>query len=348
MTNRLQTGIAMMLSTASAGSAPEWIELMPIGEVRLGDGRKPYILEDAEAVIERSFAGVNGNMLPVDRDHGLDRMDEGGDGGAYGWIMAMEVREGSVWGKVEWTEEGAALVASRKYRFVSPTFYHTKTNRVTRFQRVALTNNPAIVSMKALAHSETPMNKEMKALAEALGLGEDAEEAEVLEKALAAVRAGTATETALKPVLAAAGVKGAFSEAVGTALAAKLTAKSGEEPDPTEYVSKAAFDDLSGQLKALQTRVGSDAVEKAVAAAKASGKLSPAMEEWGRALAAKDMASFDAWEKTAPVLAGDQLVPDADPGERKSTLTADQKAICKAMGVTEEAFLEQQKKEQAA
>lgn len=342
MTNAFLTATAAAEIPAD-GSAPDWIELMPVGPMTLGDGRGPFRIREAAAVIARSLEDATGKVLPIDRDHGMDK--EGGDGGAYGWITAMELRGDAVWARVEWTEEGAALVESRKYRFISPTFLHTKANEVVRFLRAALTNNPAIATMKALAHLENSMNEELKALAAALGLGEDADEKTVLEKAAASVVAASKTETALKPVLAAAGLTGALNGDKATAIAAKLSATGA--PDPAKFVARAAFDEMSTQLADLQKQVNGGAVDQAIAEAKRAGKLSPAMEGWAKELAAKDMASFRAWEKTAPVLASSQLALTGAPDDKNETLTDEQKAICAQMGVSEEDFLKQAKGEAA-
>lgn len=334
-----------------ASGAPEWIELMRVGANVLGDGRGTFTLADAEVVAARSLADASGNILPIDRDHGMDI--KGGEGTAYGWIDKLEVRDGALWGRVDWTEDGARLVASRSYRFISPTFHYRKTdNRILRVLRAAITNTPAITTMKLIASRETeteiPMDPALKALLEALGLAEGTDRKTALEKATASILASAATAAALKPILAAAKAD-ELDETVATAIATKLTATGAAEPDPAKFVTIAAFNDVSTQLAALQTRVSGDAVETAVAGAKSSGKLSPAMEDWGRKLASSDMASFRDWEKTAPVLAAGQLAPPSDAATGTAALTADEKAVCASMGVTEEAFLAtKQKKTEAA
>ncbi len=55
-----------------AGETPEWIELIPAGEFAGRDGRGPYRLTDAAAVIEASQALRMDAGLPIDYDHATD------------------------------------------------------------------------------------------------------------------------------------------------------------------------------------------------------------------------------------------------------------------------------------
>ena len=41
---------------------------------------------------------------------------------AAGWITAMEMRDGVIWAKVDWTGRAAVMIAAREYRFISPEF----------------------------------------------------------------------------------------------------------------------------------------------------------------------------------------------------------------------------------
>src|SRR6266481_1605374 len=150
------------------GSAPEWIELVPAGEFHGRDGRGPFHLSEPARVIAatnnlRMEAGI-----PIDYDHATDfAAPEGRPAPAAGWITELAVRDGALWGRVEWTMHGAAAVATREYRYVSPVFEHDK-GEVARLLRAALTNNPNLY-LTAISARETEV-------ASAAGGGNDEEE----------------------------------------------------------------------------------------------------------------------------------------------------------------------------
>ena len=85
-------------------SAPEWIELLPAGVFYGRDGRGPFRLDDPAAVIASTTAMQMNAGLPIDYDHATDfGAPEGRPAPAAGWIRELEVRDGAVWGRVEWT-----------------------------------------------------------------------------------------------------------------------------------------------------------------------------------------------------------------------------------------------------
>jgi phage I-like protein len=137
----------------AASAVPEWIQLLPAGIFRGIDGRGPYRVKDPEAVIRASLvknAGAAMN-LPVDENHATDHaMKSGVPSPARGWIDRMEIRDGSIWGHVDWTPSGIALMSEKSYRGISPVFVHLKDGTVTRILRAALTNTPNIGELATL------------------------------------------------------------------------------------------------------------------------------------------------------------------------------------------------------
>ena len=61
-----------------------------------------------------------------------------------------------IWGKVEWTETGTALMADRAYRGISPVMVHDATGKVTAILRASLTNRPNLKGLATL-HGELDM-----------------------------------------------------------------------------------------------------------------------------------------------------------------------------------------------
>src|SRR5277367_3942313 len=140
----------------SVAAAPEWIELLPAGVFYGRDGRGPFRLDDPAAVIASTTAMQMAAGIPIDYDHATDfGAPEGRPAPAAGWIRALEVRGGAVWGRVEWTARAASSIVAREYRYVSPVFqFDPKDGSVTRLLRAGLTNNPNL-HLTAIAAART-------------------------------------------------------------------------------------------------------------------------------------------------------------------------------------------------
>ncbi len=138
----------------SAGPPPEWVEIIPAGPRVTGrDGRSwVFGLAEGQAVIT-AFSG-NGGPLPVDWEHASEhRAPRGEEAPAAGWITALELRNGALWGRVEWTPRAAEQISRREYRFLSPVFLFNKnTGSIIKLSSVALTNNPNLY-LAALNHA---------------------------------------------------------------------------------------------------------------------------------------------------------------------------------------------------
>lgn len=198
----LLTALCLSADLPNGGSAPEWIHLLPAGEVRTVDGRGPYRLQDAERVLRESLNAAGGRM-PVDENHATDlAAPKGLPAPSRGWIVELQQRDDGVWGKVEWTDEGRALVASRAYRGISPAILHDKSGRVLQILRASLVNTPNLRGLSALHHQETNMDF-MKRLRAQLGLKDDADEAAIL----LALQSTTALQTQMVTIAKAVGLK---------------------------------------------------------------------------------------------------------------------------------------------
>lgn len=136
-----------------AATPPEWIELVPAGPVVSAvDGRK-FRNTNPQKVVERFNADPND--LPIDYEHASEiKGPKGEEAPAAGWITKLEVREGAIWARVEWTPRGVASLSTREYRYLSPAFMHGKDGEIIEFTSAGLTNRPAL-RMPALAREWT-------------------------------------------------------------------------------------------------------------------------------------------------------------------------------------------------
>lgn len=136
------------LHAALPDGVPEWVHLVPAGTFSGRDGRGPYRLVAPEAVIAASMAGA---PLPIDENHATDHAAASGiPSPARGWIDRLEARPDGIWGHVDWTPTGTALMAEKSYRGISPVFVHDKNGVVLRVLRAALTNTPNLDALATL------------------------------------------------------------------------------------------------------------------------------------------------------------------------------------------------------
>lgn len=144
--------VSIMLSTtmttlntkaidSSGGHAPEWVELIPAGEVIGRDGRR-WVNNGPSAVL-RAFQR-NGADLPVDLEHATElKATKGEPAPAVGWVKELDIRDGTIWGRVDWNRTGSQLIVTRQYRYLSPVIVYEKSSGlIVGLTSVGLTNRP--------------------------------------------------------------------------------------------------------------------------------------------------------------------------------------------------------------
>ena len=139
------------------GKAPEWVQLLPAGPKVMGRDGRWWLLSDPEGVAAASLS--DRDRLPIDWEHSTEKKALYGEPApAAGWITQMDVREGAIWGKVEWNDRGREMVEAKEYRYLSPVFnYELEGMEIVRLTSAGLTNSPNF-DMHALNRAEeTPM-----------------------------------------------------------------------------------------------------------------------------------------------------------------------------------------------
>lgn len=321
------------LPQPAGDEAPEWVHLVPAGTFRGLDGRGPYRLEDAGAVIHASMAG---GKLALDENHSTDlAAPKGEPSPARGWIVEMEARDDGIWGRVEWTPSGTALMADKAYRGISPVISaRAADGAVVSVLRASLTNTPNL-TLTSL-HSREPL-MDLAALRAALGLGADASEADVLA-AITASRTAVAAHAAELAKLAKAA--GAADGASADAIVTHLQARGAGDVD----VLRGTVTELQSQLTALRQAGARDAAVRAVDEGIKAGKAGLMLlrdHYISRHMVdpegvAKEIAAMPSLN------AGGQLVPPAG-ASGASGLTPDEKLICEQMGLDPEKYVASRK-----
>lgn len=288
------------------GTVPEWVHLIPAGAFTGRDGRGPYTL-DAQAVLT-AFKGW-GADLSIDYEHqSINAQENGQPAPAAAWVKALEVRDGGIWGRVEWTERARQYLTSLEYRYLSPVFDYDTTGRVFRLVGAALTNNPnlyltalnrreGVSSHSTQGASTVDLNYLLERVKNMLNLPTLATPEEVAAeldkfKALLAAPATAAMRQAL-----------ALPETAGLPEILRAAhARVGAEPDPARYVPRAEYERVANSLSQLQAGQAEAQVEGQVRAAMAAGKVAPASADWARDYCRRDPDGFASFVASAPVV----------------------------------------------
>lgn len=349
---------------------PEWIELLPAGQFKGRDGRGPFKLDDPQGVIRATLALQMKAGIPIDYDHATDlAAPQGRPAPAAGWIKELQVRSGAIWGKVEWTRHGAAAVATREYRYVSPVFEYSNDGEVMRLLRAALTNNPNLymTAISARAPLSMPIGKsdakpsgeenEMETLLaqlrEILGLDESAGAEEALE-AIRTLQAAAAHDDDDNDD-GNEGAAGDDDDAIAPHAPANSGAHAGDA-DPARYVPISQFQSTLTELNSLRAARARERAEHAVNEAMRAGKLIPAQREWAIAYCQADYKGFTKFIARQPALFAANSSFDGEPpasairaghfdddsirgASAGGSLTQTERAICANLNVKANDFL---------
>lgn len=305
------SGLALNFEGATA---PDWVQLTPAGPRIMGRDGRWWTLPDAAAVAAR----FDPTKEPqIDIEHASQILaPAGAPAPAVGWIKEIAVRDGALWGRVEWTPDGAALVASRAYRYLSPVFtFDGETGEIGRIVCAGLTNSPNLEMAALNAQQENePMDT---AVLLALGL--------------------PTTATAADAVVAINTLKSEKTVALNSA----------QHPDPNKFVPKAdhqlALNRISEFETAAKTRRETEIVA-CVDAAIAAGKVAPASKDYHLASCRAEggLERFQAFIGTAPVIAPPGALDGKTPPDANAALTADELAVCRQLGMDPKTFKSQE------
>lgn len=343
-----QTGVATLTQALSAdASAP--VQLLPAGIFRASDGRPEglpgWVCDAVIAAKLITRSAQRTNMLPFDYEHQTMNAEFNGlPAPAAGWFKEMQWQDGvglfAI--NVEWTPAARTMIANGEYKYISPVFrFDQTTGEVLEILNAALTNNPALDNMAAVAlrrwndnqpEKEEDVNELLKKLLAALGLPATTSEADALaacsalktkaDDATAALSASTTELAALKASPAA--------------------------PDPAKFVPIAMLHEVQTKLAALSANTQGAELEQLITAALADGRLvGDSAKEWAGNYGKADLVGLKKYlaEVAAPIAAlkGTQTngAPPKAAGADAHGLTENQLAICKRMNIKPEDYAKQ-------
>lgn len=348
--------IAALLATAFALPANGEAQLLPFGAFAARDGRpgpgKSWRVDNERGakLAADLTAAAKATPVVIDYDHNtLFVTRHGQRAPAAGWIQSAEWRDGvGLFASVEWTDTAKGLIASGEYRYISPVIaFDEETGAVERVALAALVNHPALQGMQAAVaalsteflsslnppSSEPPtMNELLLALLNALGLKQDATQAQALAAlgALQKPKLSTALATAL-------GVAADADEAAQLAALTAIKSPAGDDG------ATAALLAMQTQLAALQNKLVAGEREGIVQAALSTGRLIPALVPWANTLSVE---ALSAYIESAPVVAPakGQSQGDAQHGAKPGdgvTLSPTQAMLASQLGIDPKEYAKQ-------
>lgn len=249
---------AIELADAAQTDAPVWIQIAKVGAFR-GHPAGPFALTpEVFDEIVRNFRATSNRAVPIDFEHASEADPTSGSvpvvgAPAQGWIRDLDNRGAAgLWGLVEWLPQARQYIRDGAYRYLSPAIRFGSRDRVTgaqigaRLTSAALTNQPFLDGMAALAAKDKPMTHSvphgaiMPALRAALRLDELAPPADMKAK-LSNLRG--ACMAASDPLGVHEGVDlGAYVSALRTCVNAPATWQLGELFDAIESLIHAAIE----------------------------------------------------------------------------------------------------------
>jgi phage I-like protein len=344
-----ETGAIALCSAQPMGegeAAPEWVHLLPAGEIRTGDGRGPYRFANAAALIRASLQAA-GSKLVIDENHATDlAAPKGLPAPAMGWVVALEARQDGIWGKVDWTDAGAALVAGKAYRGISPVITHDATGNIAAILRASLVNVPNFKTLTTL-HAETPtmdlMAKLLAALSLPTGTSEETLLTAITTMHAAQTSAKATNDAALQTALQAQAAP--LATALGLAadakpdqlLAAVTQLKAGATDETQTIVSlQAELVNVGNQLKALQDDTLKGKAETFVDGAIAAKRVGvSAQRDRFISMHMADPAGTEALINGLPALGPSNTLatPPLKTEGMAVSLNAEQQTVAKALGI---------------
>ncbi|MGN5224666.1 phage protease [Aeromonas veronii] len=361
--NARPTALGLAVLDAALGPSDDgWHQLLPVGPFKARDGR-PFDVPGGHWQLDKSIATtlINrakalGQDILIDYDHQTLHIEKTGkEAPAAGWFNGDEIewREGlGLFIKPRWTDRAAALVAAKEYRFLSAVFPYDAQGRPLELRMAAITNDPGVVGMQALAalsalpasqpgqlanpSKETSMNELLKKLLAKLGIeltGDPTDEQ--LQKALAELDS-----------LQASAKKAPELEAALTAEKASLAAlkaQPGGQVDLAQFVPVATYNALVTQVASLSAKVETTDAATLIKEARTQGKVVAAEEEYLTAYAAqKGVAALKALLDPRPAIAAlsaSQTTQVTLPEKKgDAALSADDKYAADQLGISYEEF----------
>ncbi|WP_323999019.1 phage protease [Aeromonas dhakensis] len=351
-----------------------WHQLLPVGPFKARDGR-PFDVPGGHWQLDKTIATtlINrakalGQDILIDYDHQTLKTDQNGQPApAAGWYNGDEIewREGQgLFIKPRWTERAAALVAAKEYRFLSAVFPYDTQGRPLELRMTAITNDPGVVGMQALAAlsalpasslmpiqpgqlatsiKEKYMNEYVIALLGKLGIQPGADGQFTAEQGTAALAALDTLQASAKKAPELEAALSAEKTALAALKAQTTSVQQGAQVDLAQFVPVATYNALVTQVAALTAQVDTTDAATLIKEARTAGKVVAAEEEYLTAYASqKGVAALKALLEPRPAIAAltaSQTAAVTLPEKKgEAVLSAEDKYAADQLGISHEDF----------
>lgn len=348
MTDRKNNIFEQMIALNKEGKAPTQVHLLPLGKILGRDGRE-FFLKDVNQVIKNSISRFNPTAnsslldLVIDYEHQTDYAEINGQPApAGGWIKRLFAKEDGLWGDVEWTPKAGKMIEEFEYRYLSPVFTHDKQGNVIALLHAGLTNSPNLElksfnkSLITITEEDNKLNLLAQLIA-LLGLAEGATEADAIE-AVKKLQTSASAEASLNKVAATLGVSNKEDEIIQAINSNKV--------DPAKYVGMTEYVSLNKKCNELQEKLSTQEAETAINKAVEEGRLMPALKDNALAIhKAQGQAALEDFISKFTATALNKVEASASTPATTVKLQSEEVALCKMMGLGQEEYLAQKKKE---
>ncbi|MFQ2659215.1 phage protease [Aeromonas caviae] len=373
--NARPTTLGLAVLDAALGPSDDgWHQLLPVGPFKARDGR-PFDVPGGHWQLDKTIATtlINrakalGQDILIDYDHQTLKVDHNGQPApAAGWYNGDEIewREGQgLFIKPRWTERAAALVAAKEYRFLSAVFPYDAQGRPLELRMTAITNDPGVVGMQALAAlsalpasslmpiqpgqlatsiKEKSMNEHLIALLGRLGIQLGADGQLTAEQGTAALAAFDSLQASAKKAPELEAALSAEKASLAALKAQTTSVQQGAQVDLAQYVPVATYNALVTQVAALTAQVDTTDAATLIKEARTAGKVVAAEEEYLTAYAAqKGVAALKALLEPRPAIAAltaSQTAAVTLPEKKgEAVLSAEDKYAADQLGISHEDF----------
>ena len=318
--SNLSLETALCFELPEDGTIPEWVPLIPVGDVIGRDGRKWQ--NNAEQVIAHTVA--TNREQPLDYEHSTElKAPKGEEAPAAGWFKEYRINNGHIEARLELNPRGLASVQNREYRYLSPVFQYDATGNIYDIRSAGLTNTPNLL-LPALNRELNQNHQEQSAM--------------TYEELMALLRTALNMEATADHNSVIATIKQKETDL--------QTARNAEaQPDLSKFVPVETHEvvlqrAMNAEQKLtdnLQTALNAQ-IDAAIEDAVAQGKIAPANKDFYRTACNSEggLDKFREFAKSAPVVAAPSELDGKKPGEHKTALNAEEQKIADAFGNTAE------------
>ncbi len=313
-----------MLEVPVAKEPPTELRLFAKGATATTKG--PVVWNDRAAKATMAAFKASGlDQIPFDVGHGMLNPFAPPEGHkAFGWFTPEARSDGLYAADIEWTEDGAAKLSKREFRFYSPAIMRDgESGEVAELINVALTNLPATRGQKPLVADNTGV------------AGQHGVHMDELEKILKLLGLRSADELLSR-------------WAERSTLESKVLSVTGEQTVAAAQVKldnmKIQADSsvkLAARVTELEATIANGARDAKIEALSKAGKLPPALHPLAKTFTLEQLSAFEA---AAPV------IPEGGPrepaGPVPTALSATELEVVTQLGLDPAKFLAE-KQEQA-